>query len=267
MVSSRKTAFAGNPTVHDPVVELLLGSLPDAACEAELVDIRVGPFWTVVQTTRGTGMASTMSREAHPHASFPVADAGRLHERTPLELAAMTRSSSVTEAAIGLAAVNAMLPEPQGEIEEGNALEVILSHGQGGRVAVIGHFPFVDRLGPRCAELWVFERGTARQPGDHGAEDMPELLPRADVVAITATTLVNHTLSSVLSLVREHTFTLILGPSTPLAPVLFDLGVHVLCGSLVTDAEAVLREASQGAVTRQVRGVRRVNLRGGHVRG
>jgi len=44
----------------------------------------------------------------------------------------------------------------------------------------------------------------------------------------------------------------VLGPSTPLSPVLFDYGVDLLCGSIVTDIEPVLRAVRQGANFRQV---------------
>jgi uncharacterized protein (DUF4213/DUF364 family) len=40
---------------------------------------------------------------------------------------------------------------------------------------------------------------------------------------------------------------LVLGPSTPLSPVLFDHGAHLLSGSVVEDIESVLRAVAQGA--------------------
>ena len=45
---------------------------------------------------------------------------------------------------------------------------------------------------------------------------------------------------------------LVLGPSTPLSPLLFEYGVHLLSGSVVEDIEAVLQAVSQGANFRQV---------------
>ena len=40
---------------------------------------------------------------------------------------------------------------------------------------------------------------------------------------------------------------LALGPSTPLSPVMFDYGVHLLSGSVVEDIDTVLQAVSQGA--------------------
>jgi uncharacterized protein (DUF4213/DUF364 family) len=48
---------------------------------------------------------------------------------------------------------------------------------------------------------------------------------------------------------------MLLGPSTPLSPILFDHGVNILSGTRVVDEAAVLRTVSQGASFPQVEGV------------
>jgi hypothetical protein len=54
---------------------------------------------------------------------------------------------------------------------------------------------------------------------------------------------------------------IVLGPTTPLSPVLFDYGVDMVSGTKVVDVEAVLRCISQGATFKQVKGVRLLTLR------
>jgi uncharacterized protein (DUF4213/DUF364 family) len=49
---------------------------------------------------------------------------------------------------------------------------------------------------------------------------------------------------------------MILGPSTPLSPVLFEHGVNIIAGSRVIDEDAVLHAIGQGATFQQVKGVR-----------
>jgi uncharacterized protein (DUF4213/DUF364 family) len=54
---------------------------------------------------------------------------------------------------------------------------------------------------------------------------------------------------------------MILGPSTPLSPVLFDHGATIVSGARVIDEAAVLRTIGQGATFQQVEGVRLLTLR------
>jgi len=242
-----------------PIIDALLHSVP-ASTDVRLLDLRVGPFWTVVHTSAGTGMASTMAGEPHRHARTPITGAGSLWEASPLELTELLRSASPPEAAVGMAAVNALLGTPEGRTKDGNAKEILNQRAAGRVAAIIGHFPFVDALRRNCRELWVFERGHGRGPSDLGPEHVAEVLPHAEVVAISGTTLINHTLEDILPFIRPDAFTMMLGPSTPMAPCLFELGFDALCGTVVEDPELVLRAVEQGAVTKQINGVRRVCL-------
>ena len=241
--------------IHDTILEATAVN-----ADARLVELRIGHFWSVVQTSAGVGMASTLPSESHLHGSVPIPDAGSLHDRAPLELAERLRSTSPPEAALGLATANALLGPPDGRLTEHNAASILAKRGAGKRVAMIGHFPFSKMLSPSCGELWIFERGDGRHPGDLGADMEDELLPQADVVAITSTTIMNHTLPEILGLVRPDAFVLMLGPSTPLTPRLFDFGIDLLCGTMIVDPQKVLRAVEQGAVTSQITGVRRVCL-------
>ena len=80
------------------------------------------------------------------------------------------------------------------------------------------------------------------------------------MVAITGSTLVNHTLDDLLALVQPEATVMVLGPSTPLSPVLFDYGATIISGTRVMDETAVLRTVGQGAVFRQVQGVKLLTI-------
>ncbi len=100
------------------------------------------------------------------------------------------------------------------------------------------------------------------RPGDLPASAAAEVVPEADVLAITATTLINHTFDGLMALRRPDALVMLLGPSTPLTPLLFDYGVDLLSGAIVEDIESVLAAVSQGAGFRQIHraGVRLVTL-------
>jgi len=248
-----------NPSTAGVFVDVVLEAAAEAPA-ADLIDLRVGSFWVVVRTSLGAGIASVLRSEDHLHGSQPVSAAGELHRWEPLELANLLRSDSSSEAAIGLAAVNALLGPSAEGLREEKAVAILRERGRGQKVAMIGRFPFADTLREDCDQLWVFERGLNRHQEDFGEEAMEQLLPRADVVAVTATTLLNQTLPTVLAGVRPDAFVMLLGPSTPLTPALFRFGFDVLCGTVVHDPDAVLRAVEQGAVTSQITGVRRVCL-------
>ncbi len=70
-------------------------------------------------------------------------------------------------------------------------------------------------------------------------------LPRQDYIFITATTLINKTLPRLLQLSGQAVVILV-GPSTPLTPILFQYGVNVLAGTVVLDPEAVRQVVQEG---------------------
>lgn len=244
------------------LMESILATLPDGVTHT----VRIGAFWTaVVAEVEGRlrcGLAATLRGDDQYHydGGPSVVDAGRLDAISPLTLAQLIRSPRPLESTIGTAALNALLPQRPDLWVEVDAADVIAQHGRGKTVALVGHFPFVPRLREQVGRLWVLEQ----QPvaGDLPAEAAPEVVPRADILAMTGTTLMNHTFAGLMVLRRPDALVLVLGPSTPLAPQLFDAGVHFLSGVAVENIDPVLHSVGQGANFRQLRrcGVRLVTL-------
>lgn len=231
----------------------------------EVRDVRIGAFWTaVVIEVAGQlrcGLASTLRPDCHYHGSGPaIRDAGILLKYSARTLAGLATSESPLEAAIGLAAINALLPRNPELWLDLNAEAVMARYGAGKRVALVGHFPFIPRVRPQVDTLWVLELQPRGE--DLPAEAAARVLPQADVVALTGTTLINHTFEELMALRRPDALVLLLGPSTPLSPILFDYGIHLVSGSVVEDIPAVLQAVGQGANFRQVhqRGVRLVTM-------
>ena len=85
-------------------------------------------------------------------------------------------------------------------------------------------------------------------------------MPEADVVAITGSSLINHTFKRIMVNCRPSSFKIMLGPSTPLSPVLFDYGLDAIGGALVEDTKNVLAKVEEGASFRQLQGIRTVMM-------
>jgi uncharacterized protein (DUF4213/DUF364 family) len=238
------------------IVEQLLASLPAEA--VALRDVRIGPFWTVVWSERGAGLASTQHAAHSEHGHRGVGWAGDLLQHSAQEVAALLRSDSPLEASLGMAAVNALLPVDETTLTDRNAGEEIMQRGKGKRVVIVGHFPFILQVRRAVGHLDVLELHPG--PGDLPASAAVDVIPEADVVAITGTALLNRTFESLVELCYPEAFVLVLGPTTPLSALLFACGVNLLAGTVVTDPRAALTSASQGAIFPQMRGVRLVTM-------
>ena len=222
--------------------------------DAPMRELRVGPR-CVALWSRGLGLAYHFrpgpDDTPPPRAALPP----KMRDATTLEITRWARSQDPLCAAVGVAAVNALLRPPAHLLQQGDAYQLIASQGSGKEVTVVGHFPFVDRLRAEVRRLNVLELNP--QPGDLPASQAPEVIPRSDVVAITGATLVNHTMDQLLRLAAGR-FVVVVGPTSVLSPVLFDHGVSAICGAQVTDAVEVLRALGEGENLRHNRGIRKV---------
>jgi uncharacterized protein (DUF4213/DUF364 family) len=238
-------------------IETLLNSLHT---DAPVGRVLVGAFWTAVVLQGDPprcGLASTLRAETHDEGP-PVRQPGRLCQHSGRDLAEWLRSTRILEASIGMAAFNALLEVDESACTDLNAEEVIVEHGTGRRVAVVGHFPFVDRVRQVAETCWVLELHP--RPGDLAARLAAEVLPQADVVALTGTSLLNHTFDDLIALCRPEAFVVLLGASAPLSPVLLERGVDAVSGTKVVDVPAALGAVGEGATFRQIPGKRLLTM-------
>jgi uncharacterized protein len=242
-------------------MRVIIELLDSITVDHEVTELCVGAFFTAV-VSRGCGLASTMRGRCCGHEGPSVHNAGSLLPQGARALARQALSGSEMEASIGLAALNSLLEVDESRLADVNASDLLFQRATGRRVALIGDFPFVPELGRRALELWTLD---LREPGPEGElERLMARLPEADVCAITGTTLINHTLPDIVDRLRPDCFRLMLGPTTPLSPVLFEYGLDVLSGVVVTDPQRAMACVRQGAGFRQIEGRRLVSMvRGG----
>ncbi|MBN1286910.1 MAG: DUF364 domain-containing protein [Anaerolineae bacterium] len=235
--------------------------------DVPVAGVWIGLHWTVVALADGrAGMAATLQADPtahHIHGTPDVAEAGRLHTRGALELAAYVNGRQGPDASVGWAALNALvchdlLDSAAHDEAEMDAAEFLLAEGQTRPVAVVGHFPFTGRLRAGVETLWVLEMDPG--PDDLPADAAPDILPQAGVVALTSMTLINNTFAGLLPHIRPDAVVMLLGPSTPLTPVFFARGIDVLSGVRVTDIDMLRDSVTQGASFWQVRGVQKVTI-------
>jgi hypothetical protein len=216
--------------------------------DAPVDDIIRGLYWTAVVSSF-CGLSSTMIRDCpHDHDdSEPLLLTGK----TAAELAQLSLSTDIGKASLGLGSINSLIPVDLSRCTEANAAHILMEKGKDRNVAIIGHFPFVDDLKGVTKNLWVIEKW--QKPGDYPEEDALQYLPRSDVIAISSTTLINHTLDGLLPLCPKSSFTMLLGPTTPMTSVIFDHGIDMISGSLVIDQQLAITYIKQGANFRQLK--------------
>jgi len=236
--------------------------LAAARVDGRVTDVRVGTHWTivVVETPDGlrAGLASTQIVHGVEHGQPMVRDAGKLVGKMGSELADWVRAASLTERSIGFAALNSLIQPELDRCIAVNAESLILERGAGKHVVIVGHFPFVPKVREVASTCSVLELNPG--PGDLPASAATEVLPKADIVAITGMSLVNDTFEELVTLCRPEAFVVLLGATTPLTSVLFDYGIDAISGTVVDDINAASAAVSQGANFRQIGGKRLLTM-------
>lgn len=218
-------------------------------------DVRMGLFHTGV-VTRNCGLAATLPKDALRQEPPLIREPGSLKEKEAIDLVRMAYSDRILEAVIGMAAINSLMEVDKDSCIELNAGDLIMEKGKGKRVAIVGHFPFINKVRKVAKELWVIEKNP--REGDYDEHAASTLIPQADVVGITGTAFTNHTIENLLTLCNTKAYIIILGDTTPLAPILFDFGIDALSGTIVTDNETALRCISEGSNYRQIKGIKKL---------
>jgi uncharacterized protein (DUF4213/DUF364 family) len=225
----------------------VFATLPDG----EVLEVRIGSHWSgVVIENQGTlrcGLAATL-KGTQPGPDVPAA--GKLETVSARALAGEVYSQKPVMASVGAATINALLTPERFDGVESNAEEILLQIGSGKAVAVVGRFPFLKRMKSKLERLTVIEQ----EPRGKELPEVraPEILGQADVVAITGMTFTNGSLEGLLKHCAPTATVIVVGPSTPLSPVLFDYGVDLLAGAVVVNPEQVLHTLGQGGNFRQV---------------
>jgi len=213
--------------------------------DAPVKNVNLGVSWTAVNA-KYCGLAKTYGIPVK-HGNY-VKDMGNLTQKTSLELAGYSKSWNLTEASIGVAAINSMVA-PKKEYLDLNAEKCVLEKGKGKKVVMVGGFPFMDALKTIADKMIVLELDPYQLNAKEGI--LPDsaaeyLIPDCDLLIITGSTLINKSMERLLALAKNSkTYTVVLGPSTVMSEVLFDYGADMIAGAEVVVPDAIIRKISQ----------------------
>ena len=222
-----------------------------------LRSLAVGVFWTgAIGSVRGSMAATPFGWNPAEYISYP--NAGTYLDQGLGALVERAREGTWGERSIALAGLHACLPKLAKTDSNEDGADFLLRVGAGKRVALLGHFPFVPRLRAAGLDLRVYELPHRLQQGDLPADQLPTDAASIDVLALTSAVIISGQLESSLALAREDTVRVVIGPSAPQHPKLFELGVDALCGTHVLEPEAALASIGQGATHKYIRGLVKV---------
>ena len=226
----------------------------------------VGLFFTGVKLNTGiagacaTPLRSIPEAVCCPSSAMAMPFPGKLRGRPARELLKETEAPSGIRRAIGVATMNALADmcwqrraTPAVELRAGVDAYDAADIQPGERVVVVGAFvPFLKALKRSGQHFTVLEMDPATLKPDElahfrPADDARLVLPSADVVLITGTTLLNDTLENLLALCRPQARVVMVGPTVGLLPdALLRRGVDVLGGVRVTAPDAFLDVLAEG---------------------
>ncbi len=231
-------------------MEILKSIIHSVADDAPVEEVTKGIYWTAV-ISRFCGLSSTMLRDCASDEDGEMFPEKPYTDMTALELSRYSLASDIARASVGLAAINSLIEPDYSRCVELNASEFLIKRGEGRNVSVVGHFPFTDELRKVAKRLWVIEKW--QRPGDCPEGDAEQYLPLSDIIAISSTTLINHTLEGLLKLCPEGSVKMLLGPTTPLSEVFLRHGIDIISGSRVSDTNIALKSIREGANFRQLK--------------
>lgn len=239
------------------ILDAIKATIPEAHYSLPLTKVGTFAFVTTVKSKRlGTCMTLNDDRVFDFKIHLPVSHLGEVHTLSLEKVISWSDSLQGIERSFAVAAINSALPLDGKKYFSGNALELTAKISQGKTVAVVGHFPGMDKIRAAADKFYIIEKRP--QEGDLEAREAVNVIPHADVVAITGVTCLNDTMEGLLALKKPGATVILVGPSVPMSSVLFDFGVDIIGGAWVADEHSVYMRAKQGGAPRYLTGLQTV---------
>lgn len=240
----------------------LYESVESSAKERRIADLRVGLSYVGVKLDNNAAGLAAVLPDVTPRGCTVLSSAGSFAGSPATGLLKyLVDGQNGLHSAIGLATANALIEVPADRTEDREAT-TFLNLQPGEKVAMVGLFaPLMERIRTTGAILTVIEKNPDRLEVLSPAEKQ-RALQDCNVAIITATTLINRTFEETIGFLGAPRSVVLMGPSTPLLPVIFrDTPVTHLGGASVIDYARVLQIISEGGGTPALRPyLRFVNL-------
>lgn len=258
-----------NGGILEETVQLIRKRMGGQLASLAVEECRVGVFFTGMKLESGhAGVAFTPVREIPeavccPSSAARMPDAGNLTRKDVHELLTYAMSPNPVKSAIGVALLNAL---SHYLFEKGLKKHYEIHYDADGldsmgispldTVCLVGAFtPYIRRFKTSGNRFFIVERTPEVLRPDEiefyrPPSEVSHVFSESDVVIITGSAIVNHTMDELLSQTRSDSRVGIIGPTASMVPdVFFRDGVDVMAGVWIKDSDLMLRvlgEAGSG---------------------
>lgn len=245
-------------------IDFILKGQATAIDGITISEARIGLFLTAVQLSDGSvGVSSTvMPNDSNIHCKKELRDFGDFSPliitgKTVTELLNFPTKHSLIQC-LKIATLNAVSAKMlfSGKYKILTNIDPIdlMDIYSGKTITIVGAFQsYIDKISKTNSTLYVLELNEeAFLGGDRKyyvpANEYKRVLPHSDIVLITGLTLVNNTLDDLLATIKPGAQIIVSGPSSGCMPdVMFNYNVSIIGTVKITDAELMLKLASEGA--------------------
>jgi uncharacterized protein (DUF4213/DUF364 family) len=247
-------------------IEILKEQSPIPLGNVWVDDLVIGIFFTGVKLSTGhAGVAFTPIGEIPeavccPTTAARMPQAGNIDGNPVSEILKYALDTNVLKSAIGVATLNAL---SQLIIQDGNGVEYQIIIDTDGfdllkvqpheTVTLVGAFgPFIRRLKMMGNPFFIIEKNPQTLRADEikyfkSESEMASTIGISNVVIITGTAIVNHTIDSILSSINHDKRTAIIGPTASMIPdAFFKRGVTVMAGVRILNPDLMIKILKQG---------------------
>ena len=248
------------PAVIAETLEIVQEKSRTPVHQLSVDDVVIGIFFTGVKFSNGqAGVSVTPIGEIPeavccPTSAARMPQAGSVEETPVSEVLRFALDSNVLKSAVGVATLNAL---SQSIFESGDGTEYKMVRGIDGfdlldiqpheTVSLVGAFgPYIRRLKLMGNPFFIIEKNPKPLRLDEmkffrPESEMASALKMSDAVIITGTTIVNHTVDAILSVIPSGARTALIGPTVSMIPdAFFERGVHVMAGVRLLDPDLML---------------------------
>lgn len=226
----------------------------------------MGVFFTGVKLSDGSGgICATLNKDVPdavccPSSAAQIRPPGKIRGRKAIEFLDDLTARSPLRRVLAIAVLSALCaaarkatPPTGYTVRRGvDALDAV-NVASDAHVVIVGAFvPVIKAMKARHQSFRILEKDPATLKADEmpfyaPAEQAPVEVPKADVLFVTGTTLINDTLEPILAAAKPGTKIVVVGPTASLSPEpFFRRGVSLVGGVDVTDPDLLLELLAEG---------------------